>query len=92
MVIGSRVAAAGGAARPAPPPNVPLVHTPFLWDHTHGTRDLRAVLQASGVQLGDMVLGEPIALAANGSAMVGRATCGDQDIIYRAMLPWPERH
>lgn len=49
------------------------------------------LLSARGDRLGerDLTLGDPIAMSADGTTVVGHATCGTNAVIYRAVLPTP---
>jgi uncharacterized membrane protein len=85
VVLGSKVRSLSTPAMPGPP--MPPAHTPFVWRTRDGLHDLAPLLQAAGADLTSLTLAEPIALSADGSVVVGHATCGDAPVIYRAQLP-----
>jgi len=64
-----------------------LTHTPFVWSTGLGPHDLAAVLASAGVDLDGLVLGGPVALAADGKSMVGQGSCGGATVLYRAIVP-----
>ncbi len=86
---GSRVLGARVSAPEAPggPPGSGMSYAPFIWDALHGAQDLATLLQASGADLGGLALGDPIAMSADGSTIVGHATCGSDTVVFRAVLP-----
>jgi uncharacterized membrane protein len=61
--------------------------SPFVWDDAGGARDVAPLLAQGGAALSGVVLGDPIALSADGKVVVGHATCGGSEIVYRATLP-----
>ena len=66
-------------------PFAPLPYQAFLFEDGIGTRPLADAL--AGVDLGGMTLGDPIAISADGSTLVGHATCAGTPAIFRASLP-----
>ncbi|HXI56030.1 MAG TPA: hypothetical protein VNO55_08220 [Polyangia bacterium] len=85
-ILGSRLTANGVPGPPAPL-GPPPTHAPFIWDNGHGSRDLAELLAQGGANLSGVVLGDPIALSADGTTVVGHATCGSSEIIFRVTLP-----
>jgi uncharacterized membrane protein len=88
-ILGARVSVPGlpGAPPPPGPPGSAVSYAPFVWDAAAGAQDLGALLQASGADLTGLTLGDPIAMSADGSTIVGHATCGADTIVFRAVLP-----
>ena len=79
---------AGSTLASGAPPGMPFASLPyqaFLFEDGIGTRPLADAL--AGVDLGGMTLGDPIALSADGSTLVGHATCAGTAAIFRASLP-----
>ena len=62
-----------------------ITHAPFISD-AHGQHDLATLLTARGAVLTGVTLGDPIALSADGTTVVGHATCGGSEIVYRATI------
>ena len=80
-VLGSRVASSD--------PSMPFspIHHPFVWDETRGARDLATLLEQGGAKLDGIALGDPIALSADGTTIVGHASVvGGAEIVYRVKL------
>jgi hypothetical protein len=73
-----------GGARPWIP-FAPLPYQGFLFEDGIGTRPLADAL--AGVDVGGMTLGDPIAISADGSTLVGHATCAGTASVVRATLP-----
>jgi hypothetical protein len=86
-LLGTRVQPSSGP--PPVLPTTPPTYTPFIWDTLRGTRDLVTVLAAAGQDIGGLTLGDPIAMSADGTTVVGHATCGTNAVIYRAVLSTP---
>jgi uncharacterized membrane protein len=86
-LLGARVKSSAPPGMPAPLPGAQISFTPFVWDATGGTQDLAAVLGAAGIDLGGLTLGDPIAISADGTNVVGHAACGADTVIYRVTLP-----
>jgi uncharacterized membrane protein len=84
VVLGSKVEPIFTQGAPAPSG---FAHTPFYFFPGGGVRDLAGWLRTAGPDLPNLRLGEPIALSADGSMMVGHATCSGTPVIYRALLP-----
>jgi uncharacterized membrane protein len=84
-VLGSALTSSGPPGHIGPGTSVS--HAPFVWDATHERRDLAGVLAAGGAVLDGVTLGDPIAMSADGTTVVGHATCGGSELIYRATLP-----
>jgi probable HAF family extracellular repeat protein len=82
-ILGARVTA---PAQPGGPPGSGISYAPFIWDSVDGAQDLATLLEASGADLAGLVLGDPIAMSADGSAIVGHATCGADTVVFRAAL------
>ena len=82
LLVGSdRAVVAGTAAQPSNP----MVPFAFRWTPSGGLEPLADAL--AGVDLGGMTLGDPIAISADGSTLVGHATCAGTAAIFRASLP-----
>jgi probable HAF family extracellular repeat protein len=85
-IVGARVQTPGTPGTP-PDPGRPATFTPFVWDAAQGTRDLGTALAAAGIDLGGLTLGDPIAISADGTTLVGHAACGADDVVYRVAYP-----
>lgn len=64
---------------------VPPKHT-LVWDTEHGTRTLDEILAQRGVDTSGWELGTPRALSGDGKVLLGLATCGGIETLYRAVL------
>ena len=64
-----------------------ISYAPFVWDAAHGAQDLAGLLASAGTELAGLTLGDPIAISADGSTVVGHASCGGDAVIYQAVLP-----
>lgn len=58
----------------------------FIWDTEHGTRTLDEVLAQRGVDMSGWELGTPRALSSDGRVLLGLASCGGVETLYRAVL------
>ena len=79
---------AGSTLASGAPPGMPFASLPyqaFLFEDGIGTRPLADAL--AGADVGGMTLGDPIAISADGSTLVGHATCAGTAAIFRASLP-----
>ncbi|MEA2700763.1 MAG: hypothetical protein QOI66_5034 [Myxococcales bacterium] len=85
-ILGSRLTSNAVPGAPAPL-GPPPTYAPFIWDNGRGSRDLADLLAQGGANLSGVVLGDPIALSSDGTTMVGHATCGTSEIIFRVTLP-----
>jgi uncharacterized membrane protein len=82
-ILGAIVTPDLASTSPAPV----YLFSPFVWDGVKGTRAVAGLLAQGGASLAGVVLGDPVALSADGQVMVGHATCGGSEIVYRATLP-----
>ena len=83
-ILGARLS---GGSMPALVGSSQIGYAPFVWDDAHGAQDLAGLLAAAGTDLAGLTLGDPIAISADGSTVVGHASCGGAAVIYRAVLP-----
>jgi hypothetical protein len=58
----------------------------LIWDTVHGTRSLEDILHLRGVDTGDWKFLQAAKLSANGKVLIGHATCGGLETLYRAVL------
>jgi hypothetical protein len=58
----------------------------FVWDIEHGTRTLDEVLAQRGIDTSGWELGTPRALSGDGRVLLGLASCGGVETLYRAEL------
>jgi uncharacterized membrane protein len=58
----------------------------FVWDTEHGTRTLEEVLAQRGVDTSGWEFGTPRALSGDGRVLLGLASCGGVETLYRAVL------
>lgn len=58
----------------------------FVWDTEHGTRTLDEVLAQRGVDTSGWEFRHPRALSGDGRVLLGLASCGGVETLYRAVL------
>lgn len=58
----------------------------FIWDTEHGTRTLDEILEQRGVDTSGWEFGTPRALSGDGRVLLGLASCGGIETLYRAEL------
>lgn len=61
----------------------------FYWTAQSGARNVRADLEAAGVDLSGWELAEPRAIAGSARVVVGYGRCGTEQAVYRIELPQP---
>jgi hypothetical protein len=60
----------------------------MMWDTEHGTRSVRTILAAQGVDFsGWATIGDPRQLSSDGKVAIGYGTCGSRQVVYRIVLP-----
>ena len=58
----------------------------FIWDAEHGTRTLAEIFEQRGVDTSGWEFRTPRALSGDGRVLLGLASCGGIQTLYRAVL------
>ncbi|HVP28588.1 MAG TPA: PEP-CTERM sorting domain-containing protein [Myxococcota bacterium] len=61
----------------------------FIWDNTHGARDLQQVLTADGLDLTGWTLQDALGISADGQTIVGAGIGPDGEEAWIAVIPEP---